>query len=152
MRYPLSRGLSTLLLYLPSLTLFLILLTIFIVGTIFIYNSFLNQLQNLSAEKTSDKYKIIKGFIQCFVIIIIILFYAVDTLAILFYSYAIYGEIKTMNDPNPLPSSLNIGIETVLLYLIIWSVPFVAVTTVLIIKNRKKIKSLKNKNPTKKSI
>lgn len=122
----------------PRNLIFLIaIILIFIAGTILIVKSeknfFAEQLQRCGIEKTSNKYKIIENLLT----VLIILFYIVDIPTILVFSFFLFGEIKTMNDPNPLPSSLNMGIESMVLYWIICIIPFIIIT-VLIVKNNKK--------------
>lgn len=125
----------------PRTFIFIILITSFVIGTILICENkkslFANQLQRFGIEKTSIKYKFVKDFLTVFLTISIILFYVGDMFAILISSYLLFDEIKEMYNPNPLPSSLNISIQSIVRDLIMSIVPFIFITSALIIKRRK---------------
>ena len=84
--------------------------------------------------------KFLKFLFKCSITVLIILFYIADIPAILICSYLLFNEIDKINDPNPLPSSLNISIESMTLYLIICIIPFIIITTLLIINKKKSLK------------
>lgn len=135
MQYGLAIGLYQMLLYPPLLVFFIFLFGIFIAGTILIVKSE----KKYNTRKITNKYEIIKDFLT----VLTILFYIGDISVILICSLMLFDEIKKMNNPNPLPSSLNISIQSIAIYLIMSIVPFIIVTTVLIIKRRKRKISVK---------
>ena len=80
-----------------------------------------------------NKYKIEKVIVMG----LIVFFYIIDIPTIIVFSFFLIEEIRELNVPNALPSSLNIGIESMVLYWIICIIPFIVIT-VLIVKNNKK--------------
>lgn len=131
----LAIGLYQMLLYPPLLVFFIILFGIFVAGTILIVK---NE-KKYNTRKITNKHEIIKDFLT----VLTILFYIGDISVILICSLLLFDEIKKMNNPNPLPSSLNISIQSIAIYLIMSIVPFIIVTAVLIIKRRKRKISVK---------
>lgn len=138
-QYSLKAGLSMMLFYPAKSAFFTFLFAIFVAGTFLIYkkSSNSNRQQNVSGGKPRNKYKTTQRLIKYFIVCLIVLFYILDIPSILTFSFFIVEEIRTLNAPDPLPSSLNMGIKSILKYWIIYIIPFIAIT-VLIVKNSKK--------------
>lgn len=113
---------------------FILLYAIFVSGTFMIYKNFRsNKKKDFNIKNMHNKYKIEKVIVMG----LIVFFYIIDIPTIIVFSFFLIEEIRELNVPNALPSSLNIGIESMVLYWIICIIPFIVIT-VLIVKNNKK--------------